>query len=70
MTDSTTQLRQLLGTLPHGVEALPDSSRQQLLEQILTARRLQQAELNTALEKALGHIPFLLRGPVRKVLGL
>lgn len=33
------------------------------------ARTRQRAELRTALDAAYGHVPRLLRGPLRKVLG-
>lgn len=39
-----------------------------LTEAVRRARRNQQAALQRAFEAALGHIPALLRGPVKKIL--
>lgn len=60
---------QLRGGVPAGVKGLPAEQLHDLAEAVAQARRRQAAELNAAGEKALRHIPRLLRGPLRKVLG-
>ena len=39
-----------------------------LADAVRNARRHQRAQLERALTEALGHLPALLRGPVRKIL--
>lgn len=41
-----------------------------LTDAIVEVRRRQREELQEAVEGALGHIPMLLRGPVRAAVGL
>ncbi len=41
-----------------------------LAESILQTQQRQREALAKAIEDALGHIPMLLRGPVKKVLGI
>ncbi|MCK5770972.1 hypothetical protein [Algiphilus sp.] len=53
---------------PPGVDALDDASAQALATLIEDSRRAQQRQLQDALERALGYLPRLLRGPVRRVL--
>jgi hypothetical protein len=60
---------QLQATPPKGVAALSDDELSDLTEAIRDARHRQAAELQVAGEKAFGHIPRLLRGPIRKVMG-
>lgn len=61
-------LRQQLGDAPPpGVRALPDEHLRDLATAIQDARRRQAVALGEAGERALGRIPRLLRGPVRKV---
>jgi hypothetical protein len=60
---------QLGGPLPAGVAALDDASLTTLADAVRQARRRQAAELGAAGEKALGLVPRLLRGPVRRIFG-
>lgn len=55
------------GTLT-GLDALDADDLQALTDAMRKARRSQQQQLAHALEAALGHVPALLRGPVRKIL--
>jgi hypothetical protein len=62
-------LTELLGTpLPTGIEALPDPARAELVDVIRAARRKQAADLEAAFHATLKHIPFPLRGVVKKAL--
>ena len=68
--DAVRELEVQLGaTPPKGVAALSDDELGHLAEAIRAARHRQAAELQAAGEKAFGHIPRLLRGPIRKVMG-
>jgi hypothetical protein len=60
---------QLQAKPPRGISALSEAELDDLGEAIRDARHRQAAELHAAGEKALGHIPWLLRGPIRKVMG-
>jgi hypothetical protein len=63
-------LRQQLGDAPPpGVQALADEHLHDLAGAIRDAGHRQAAALQEAGERALGRIPRLLRGPVRKVAG-
>ena len=55
------------GELP-ALDALSDEDIAALATMLRDARRRQQRQLTTAFEAALGHIPMLLRAPVRKIL--
>ncbi|OZM69992.1 hypothetical protein CFN78_27715 [Amycolatopsis antarctica] len=61
---------QLDGPLPPGIEALGADERQVLAEALRDARRQQSAALGRAGEESLKYVPALLRGAVRKVVGL
>lgn len=62
-------LTQLLGdSLPPGLEQLGADELQALTDAVSQARRRQQQQLARAMEAALGHLPALLRGPVRRIL--
>lgn len=66
MTDS---LERVLGVAPpDGVSALPENDREQLLEVIEHARRKQAEDLAASFHATLKHIPFPLRGIVKKAL--
>ena len=68
--DAVRELKaQLQATPPKGVAALSDDEICHLAQAIRDARHRQAAELQAAGEKAFGHIPRLLRGPIRKVMG-
>jgi hypothetical protein len=70
---STEPMRALEGQLranpPSGLEALAPEELRDLADAIRTARRRQAQALNHAADQALGHIPRLLRGPIRKIMG-
>ncbi len=53
---------------PPGLKRLSEDELRQLAEAVITARRAQAAELRAAGEKAWDQIPWLLRGPVRKIM--
>jgi hypothetical protein len=68
--DAVRELEAELGaTPPQGVAALSDDELGDLTKAIRDARHRQAAELQAAGEKAFGHIPRLLRIPIRKVMG-
>lgn len=60
---------QLRARPPESLRELSHAQLRDLATAVSGARRRQAAELNAAGDKALRHIPRLLRGPVRKVLG-
>lgn len=68
MSDRT--LAGLLGSLPEGVEALPEEHKQNLAEALREAHRRQAAALSRVGDEAMRHIPSLLRPAVRKAMGL
>ena len=66
MTDS---LEQVLGAAPPaGVAALSEADRTQLLAVIKSARRKQAEDLEASFHATLKHVPFPLRGIVKKAL--
>jgi hypothetical protein len=66
MTDS---LERVLGVAPPaGVAALSDDERAKLLAVIEHARRKQAEDLEASFHATLKHIPFPLRGVVKKAL--
>lgn len=54
---------------PPQLSALDDGPLADLAAAIDAARARQRAELNAALDQAWGHVPRLLRGPLRRVVG-
>jgi hypothetical protein len=66
MTDSLERV--LGGPPPAGVAALPDTERAELLAVIDQARRKQAEDLEASFHATLKHIPFPLRGVVKKAL--
>jgi hypothetical protein len=60
--------RELGGKPLPELAALDAAETQALTAALQAARRRQQQQLQQAFEAALGHIPMLLRGPVRKIL--
>ena len=56
------------GAPPDGIAALPAAEQERLAGIIAAARRKQAADLRAAFEATLKHVPFPLRGVVRKVL--
>ncbi|HET9103622.1 MAG TPA: hypothetical protein VFN55_09735 [Solirubrobacteraceae bacterium] len=61
--------RALGGSAPEGLRALADDDLDHLAAAILDARRRQGRALAEAGERSLSHIPRLLRGPIRKLVG-
>ena len=60
---------QLGQTPPSGLRALTDEQLLDLAAAVEAARHRQAASLAEAANRALGRIPRLLRGPVRKIVG-
>ncbi|HEY5428600.1 MAG TPA: hypothetical protein VIK04_05735 [Solirubrobacteraceae bacterium] len=60
---------QLDGAAPEPLRRLSAAELSHLANAIRTARRRQAKALAQAGESALGHIPRVLRGPVRKIVG-
>lgn len=65
-----TLAEQLGEPLPGGIEALDDEQKRLIGDLLRAARRRQAAALTTAAEESLEYVPFLLRGAVRKAVGL
>ncbi|WP_328606720.1 hypothetical protein OG943_43645 [Amycolatopsis sp. NBC_00345] len=65
-----TLAEQLGGPLPEGIEALPEEQKRDLAEVLRDARHRQAKALGEAGEEGLRYVPALLRGAVRKVVGL
>jgi hypothetical protein len=61
---------QLGGALPAGIEALQEHEKEDLADALREARRRQKTELAVAGEEALKFVPALLRGAIRKAVGL
>jgi hypothetical protein len=59
---------ELRAAIPDGVRPIGDDHLQDLADAIKAARHRQVAALGAAGDQALGHIPKLLRGPLRKAL--
>ncbi|MBK1789246.1 hypothetical protein [Prauserella cavernicola] len=71
MARSKRTLAEQLGSpLPPGIEALAEEHKEALGDALRQARRRQAAALSSAAEESLSHVPFLLRGAVRKAAGL
>jgi hypothetical protein len=72
MPQQRKELRTLIEALGGGVlpslEALDARELDTLTAAVREARRTQQRQLTQAMEAALGHLPALLRGPVRRIL--
>jgi hypothetical protein len=68
--DALTGLRSQLGAgAPDGLAQLSDEELRDLAAAVGDARHRQARALAEAGERALGHIPRLLRGPVRRIVG-
>ncbi|MFK0250504.1 hypothetical protein ACIQUM_37905 [Amycolatopsis azurea] len=61
---------QLVGPVPAGIEALADNEKQDLSDALRDARHRQAKALAEAGEEGLKYVPALLRGTIRKVVGL
>lgn len=69
-TDAYEALRAQVGDpIPDGVRALRPEELRDLASAVQDARRRQTKALAQAGERALSHIPRLLRGPVRRIVG-
>lgn len=69
-SDGLTPLTEQLRDSPSPIVAdLADEHLMHLAGAIRAARKRQALQLQAASEKALDHIPKLLRGPVRKIVG-
>jgi hypothetical protein len=60
---------QLGGTAPKGLERLEAEQLVHLTESIRAARRRQSQALAQAGDRALRHVPRLLRAPIRRIVG-
>jgi hypothetical protein len=60
---------QLRGTAPAGLRELSDDELADLAAAVADARHRQAAALAEAGDRALSHIPRLLRGPIRRIVG-
>jgi hypothetical protein len=70
VTDPDQRLRALLGAdPPASISALDDAARADLADVIATARERQATSLEAAFVATLKHVPFPVRGIVRKVIG-
>jgi hypothetical protein len=68
--DAFSALRAQLGeTAPDALRALTEEELRDLGAAIADARHRQAAALAEAGDRALGHIPRLLRGPIKRVVG-
>lgn len=54
--------------VPEGIGAINAEAQNALAALLVEARQAQQQRLQQSLERALGHLPRLLRMPVRRVL--
>lgn len=62
--------RTLGGPLPAGLSKLDAAALQKLGNALQRARKAQRTQMAAATENSLQHVPFLLRGTVKKVLGI
>jgi len=60
---------QLRAKPPKALSSLSEEELENLAGAVRESRRRQAAELQAAGDKAFRHIPRLLRGPIRKVMG-
>jgi hypothetical protein len=61
--------RRLGGDAPDGLRRLEDRHLRDLQQAVADAHHRQTAALNAAGDRALGMVPRLLRGPIRRVVG-
>jgi hypothetical protein len=61
--------RQLGGSAPEGLKRLEAEHLHDLAEAVRDARHRQAAALADAGDRALGHVPRLLRVPIRRIVG-
>jgi hypothetical protein len=60
---------QLRGPAPAGLRELSEDELADLAAALADARHRQAAALAEAGDRALGHIPRLLRGPIKRIVG-
>ena len=65
----TTLSAQLRAPVPAGLRELSDDELADLSSAVAGARHRQAAALAEAGDRALSHIPRLLRGPIRRIVG-
>jgi hypothetical protein len=71
MSEADRDLRTLLGAdPPASVQALDEPTRADLASVIVQARKRQAMDLRAAYAATLKHVPFPVRGIVKKVLGV
>ena len=72
MTSSRLQpvTRELGAPAPEALTQLDDASLQHLGDALRNARKKQRAQMASATESALQHVPLLLRGAVKKIIGI
>jgi hypothetical protein len=61
--------KQLGGSAPDGLKQLDAEQLRDLAEAVREARHRQAAALADAGDRALGHVPRLLRVPIRRIVG-
>lgn len=66
---SRATLRDALRGEPPALDGLADDELADLAAAVTDALARQRADLRAAIDGAYGHVPRLLRGPMRKVLG-
>lgn len=62
--------RELGGDPPEAFNVLPGDAHASLVAALRAARARQKRQLDEALTRALEHVPMLMRGPIRRILGL
>ena len=68
--DRLKELSAELGSVaPEGLSALNDEELAELASCLRQAKRAQREQIRRAFDGALSHVPFLLRGPLKKMLG-
>jgi hypothetical protein len=60
---------ELGGKVPPELAALSTEELVQLTKLLRDAKRTQKQHIKRAFDSALSHVPFLLRGPLKKMLG-
>jgi hypothetical protein len=65
----TTLSDQLRGAVPDALRELSDDELADLSSAVADARHRQAAALAEAGDRALSHIPRLLRGPIKRIVG-
>lgn len=68
-TGFTALRRALDGSAPESLKALDAADLEHLATAVSESRRRQRRALAEAGDRALGHVPRLLRGPIRRLAG-